>query len=378
MDFPISLNGSELPVQSTARGRAYAKWRNAIKDIRDSRDPKERALYERVRDSLIRDLGLTVENGRIVQASVQPTSVHTNKFMSELSRKYANDMYIADRLMPILEVGKRSDDFATYDERRQLNAPDDETSPEGDVNEVERARGSDNYSVKDYALKDKVSQSTLDNQDDVFDEMFDLVEDLTDSMLLKMEQRIAAIVFAAGSFASGQTHSPSTKWDAASSTIVSDLLTATSEVWRGSGRTRLIGVCGIAVWNVIANNAEIKALFNNVREGLATTEAVARYFGIDDILVGRARQETANLGQTASYSRIWSTDNFAILSVAERPTRRSAHFGTTFQFGPRTQTQWTDPSKGPSTGVLYSKIGMSQDHKVVANKAGYILTDVLT
>ncbi len=60
------------------------------------------------------------------------------------------------------------------------------------------------------------------------------------------------------------------------------------------------------------------------------------------------------------------------------PTRRSAHFGSTFQHGPRKQTQWTDPSKGPGAGVIYSKVGVSQDHKVTANKAGYIITDVLT
>lgn len=383
MTFPIALNhaGKPLPIQATPEGMAFAAWRNAIKDMRNSRDPKERAIYDTARKALIADLGLQVDgSGRIVKGSIQPASVHTNKFLADLSVKYKNDEYIGDRCMPIVQVGQRSDSFATYNERYQLATPDDLTGPEGDVNEVERGRGSSNYSVSDYALKDKISQETLDNQDDVFDEMLDMVEDLTDGIELQMEKRIATIVMASGSYAAGQTHAASSKWDTAATggSIIADVLTGVSELWMGSGRTRKVGVCGIAVWNVIANNIAIKGLFNNVREGLATTEAVARYFGLDDILVGRARQDTANIGQTASYSRIWSTDNFAILAVAERPTRRSAHFGSTFQHGARKQNQWTDPSKGPGAGVIYTKIGASQDHKVCANKAGYIITDVLT
>lgn len=377
---PMTHDGKILPVQATERGIAFSRWLSAVKDLRGSRDPHERALYERTRDQLVRELGLTVNaHGKLARNSIQPGVVHTDTFMSELSVKYANDEYIGDRLMPIVTVGKRSDLFAKYNERDQLAAPDDEVGPEGHVNTVERGRSSDNYSVKDYALKDKISQETLDNQDDVFDEMLDLVLDLTDSTLLKMEKRIAAIVMSTASYAASQTHGAGTKWDdATGGSIVADLLTAVSETWMGSGRTQLVGVCGIAVWNVIANNAAIKGLFQYVREGLATTDAVARYFGMDAILVGRAREDTANIGQAESDARIWATKNFAVLRVAERPTKRSAHFGSTFQHGARKQNQWVDPEPGPGVGVIYNKIGVSQDHKVVADKAGYIVTAVIS
>jgi hypothetical protein len=137
-------------------------------------------------------------------------------------------------------------------------------------------------------------------------------------------------------------------------------------------------VCGIAVWNVMAQSAALRDLFKAVRDGLATPAAIAQYFRLDDIYIGEARQDTANIGATASYSRIWATDNFAVLAVADSPTRRSAHFMSTFQVGQRQLTQWSDPSKGAGSGVVYNKIGHSLDEKIVANKAGYLITDVLT
>jgi hypothetical protein len=167
-----------------AKAHQFRQFLDNVRDIRNSSDPRERAKYVATRDGLIRELGASVENGRVVFNAIQPSSVHTNTFLTNLSVKYANEAYIADLIAPIVTVSKRSDAYATYDERQLLAAPNAETGPEGDVNEVTRARGTANYSVKDYALKDKIAQETLDNQDQVFDEMADMVADLTDQLML--------------------------------------------------------------------------------------------------------------------------------------------------------------------------------------------------
>ena len=374
----LDFRGNPLPIQRTSAGLAYDQWRAGVDHLRNSRDPRERAVYKAAASQMMADFGIQVDGeGRVLNV-VSPTTVHTNKFLTDLSVKYTNDAYIGARLMPIVQRSKRSDSFVTYDERDHLGAPDDEIGPNGEVNEVEESRGTDNYSVKDYGLRGKVLQETLDNQDEIFDELTDATEHTVDGVELRQEIRISSIVMNVANYAAGQTHVATGKWNAASSSIVSDLLTAVSEIWHGAGRNRLVAACGIAVWNAIANNAEIKGLFNNVREGLATTDAVARYFGIDELLIGRSRQDTANIGQpSGAFSRIWSVDNFAILSVAERPTRRSAHWGSTFQHGARKFNSWTDPAPGPGAGAHIIKVGQSQDHKVVANRAGYIITDVL-
>lgn len=377
LNMPAVFDRPESPIARAAR-----RYQNTIavaRELRSSRNPKDQAIYVRIRDELVKQCGLERAPGGGLQASgIQPATVHSNQFLTNLSVKYANEMFVGEALVPIVNVSKRSDTFAIYTERDNLATPDQQIGPEGAVPEASQSRTSDNYSVKDYGIKEKISQETLDNQDAVFDEMLDLVEHVNELVSLGHEQRAATFLLSTANYAATQTHVPATKWDHASGgTIVADLLTARAAI-RKSPSTRVKMACGIAVWNVIANNPAMRELFKYTRDGLAGVREFMSYFRIDEVHIAEAWQDTANEGQTASISRLWTTDSVVLAAVANAPTRRSAHLASTFQWQGRKQTQWTDPSLGPGSGVIWTKVGVSQDIKGVANKAGYIMTDVLT
>ena len=104
----------------------------------------------------------------------------------------------------------------------------------------------------------------------------------------------------------------------------------------------------------------------------------AQFFGLDELVITAAREDTANIGQTASYARMATGDVFGVFAVARNPSLRSLHFGSTFQMqGDPYTTQWIDPNPGKRGGI-YAKVTVSEDYKIVSADAGYLITSILT
>ena len=353
--------------QRTEKGLEYDRKRKAFREKLLAKDPSVIAA----RDACAKEL--------YESKAVSPGAVHSSTFLTNLSVQYANDEYIGERLVPVVPVDKRSDEFATYSKRDRLGQYDDKIGPRGDANEVEENRGSDNYSVVDRALQNFVPAETVDNQDAVFDEMMDLTESVADNLALNREIRIATLLTTAANYASGNsaTLSGSDQWDSASGgDPIKKIQDAIAALWTGKGQTDLVGFTSLDVFNVLVRHPMLLDLFKYTREGLLTRQQLAGLFGLSDLLVGAARYDSANSGATASYSRIWGK-HFGVIRVARRPSRRSAHFASTFQLRQDPMTfQWFDPKKGKAGGH-YVKIGMSDDHKVVANDTGFLYRSVI-
>lgn len=348
--------------QRTEKGIAYERALKALRKKRQSGDKETR--------DMVREIGAEI----LATRGVSPSSVHSNTFLSNMSVQYANDMYIGEQIMPAVPVSKRSDDFAVYPKRERLAYPDDALGSRAEANELSETRSSDNYSVRDYGFQNFVSASTIENEDDAFDEMLDLIEAINEGIAFKREKRIAAIATTAANFAGNTTALAGTsQWSDAGSDPIDDIQTARAAIWNGRGQTRVIGATSIDVFNVLARHAKILDLLKYNRSGLAKRAELAEIFGLDDILIGAAREDTANEGQTASYSRIWGK-TFGVYRVATRPSRRSAHFGSTFRLkGDPLTTEWFDPKVGKGGGYN-GKVGVSEDHKVVAGDTAYLIT----
>lgn len=351
--------------QRTERGLAYDRIVQKIGSWSRDKSPAGVARMKRLNESVM------------AIRAVGPSAVHSNAIMSELSLAYVNDDYIGERLMPAVEVSKRSDEYAVFPKRDRLGYPDDELSTRSKPNEITESRSTDNYSVKDYGFSGYVSQDTIDNQDGAFDEMADLVASVAEGVAFKREKRIATILTTSGNFSGNTTAlSGQSKWSAGGGDPIKNIQDSKAALWNGGGQTDLLGYCSLDVANTLARHPALRDLFKAQTPGLATMKMIANYLGLSDILVGAARQDTANDGQSASYSRIWG-DHFGIVRVMRRPSKRTAAFGATFRMkGDPVATQWYDPSVGKKGGY-YAKVGTSEDHKIIAADTGYLLTSVI-
>jgi hypothetical protein len=365
---------SIVAVQRTEKGVRYEKFITNVRNLLDGKDEVQQRKAVAAHEGLAKALGL----GKF--KAITPAAVHVDSLLSTFSVMYANDEYIGERLMPVVTVDKRSNKFAVYNKRDRFAAPDDEIGMRSSPNELDAGRTTDNYSVKDYGFMNYLDLEVMANEDAPLNEMIDLVESINEGIAMKREIRIAGFVQNSANYG-GNTANATTKWDTVTTggTIIADVLGADAGLFNGSSPTQKLGVTTLDNWNkCVTNNPAIRGLFQYVKDGLTTTEAFAKYFGFDDVLIGRARTDTANSGQAANYGRIWSTDFFSVIRVAKRPTVRSLQFGSTFRFnGDPLTTEWTDPKIGKRGGV-YAKVAVSEDHKIVAGDAAFFINDVQT
>ncbi len=363
-----------LKAQRTLRAERYQRLLDATKE----RYQRDKAFREDMNLAVYEAMATPInERAReLLVRGVSPTAVHQNAFMDNFSVQYANDDYVADRLMPPVPVSKRSNSYVTYNKRDRLAFPNDLTGPDGRAPELNENRGSDNYSVRDYGLMNSVTQETLDNEDAVFDEMLDLVDAINEGIAFNREKRVATIVRDPTNYGGNvQTLSGTSQWGQTGGDPIKNIQDGLASTWRGPGAVRRIFTSGIEVYNQLARDPAIRELYKYTGSGLAMPQAIAGYFGVDEYLVALAREDTANLGQPAVYGRIWGKD-FICLNVQRRPSKRTATWGVTFRMnGDPKVLQWFDPSRG--RGAYFAKVVCSEDYKVVAGDTGFIIQNAV-
>ena len=306
-------------------------------------------------------------------------NVHSDQVLSTISVQYRNQDFIGTQLMPVISTKSPSGKYYTYNKRDRLAAPDDAVGIRTAPNEIaDTARTLANYTTDPYALKDFVAERTLQAQDAPLDEMVDLVASVNDAIDLREEKRIAAILTSPSAFVGNTLALGGTaQWSDPGSDPVGAITGARDGLWSGpGGATKLVGYCGLAVYNMIRRHAKIVADFKHVAGlKLVTRQQLAEYLELDDLIVGRAWEDTANDGQAASYSRIWGKV-FGIIRIAQSPGIRTAGFGYTFRFGQKVTTQWYDPAPGVEGGY-HCKVGVEEGHMVVAPDAGFLFTGAI-
>jgi hypothetical protein len=371
----------QLPIQRTERGLAYERFIHSVRQQLSGMTQAELDKARRANLEFLRGLANPQHRPDVAPMDrvVTPGAVHVDQVLAAMSVMYANDEYIGERLMPAIPVTKRSGKYAVYNKRDRFAFPDDLIGYRSSPNELEAGRSFDNYSLSDYGFKNYLDHETTQNQDAPLNEMIDVVEAINEGIAFKREKRILAILANAASYA-GNSAAATSAWTVANTggTVIEDIQAATSALWTGPTPTRKVGFCSLAVWNGgITNNPKIRELFKYTGAGLASTQQVANFLGLDDIYVSRAREDTANSGQTASYARMLTGNVFGIVAVAPNPSARSLHFASTFrEQGDPFTTEWPDPGLGKRGGI-WSRVSVSEDHKVVAPDAGFLITGVV-
>jgi hypothetical protein len=351
--------------QGNGRAQKFNNFVNSTKALFDSPDPKVKVAVARAQAGFARLKDIAVG------------TVHQNSTLSTMSVQYANEMYIGDQLMPVVPVAKKSDVYYIYDKRARLAYPDDALGERAQANEISDSRSTASYLCKVYGYENFLDAETLENQDAPLNEMMDLIEAILEGLAFRRELRIATVLTTSANFGSN-TAAATTKWDTASGgTIIADIQNAVKALWQGRGQSEIVGFTSYDVYCVMSRNPAILDLFkyNGSSPGLATPEMIAKFLGMDRLLVGKSRKDTANEGQTASYGRMWS-NVFGVVRVAKRPSIRTASFGYTLRHGAQMSTQWFDQRPGKAGGY-WGKCSVSEDHKIVANDTGYLLTAVI-
>lgn len=305
--------------------------------------------------------------------------MHVDSVLTNFSVQYRNEEMIWRDVMPEVKVNKRSDLYWKYAKENAYRVFDDKIGPKSLANEIDFATSTDNYSVKDHALADWVTQEEIDNSDTPLAPESDANDFVNQCLDVAQEQRVSALVFAAGTYPVGNkvTLAGATQWSGASDNPIADVQTAVEGCFVRANTL----VFGIEAWLVFRRLTEIldavKALAGtSLAGGLATQAAVAALFDVDRVLVGRSRYISTKEGQTATYARLWGKHMSALHIKAGNTGVRSITFGKTFTETTRLTMRSFDEKRGLK-GAHYLKTGWNSDEKIVASDLGYYIENAV-
>lgn len=296
--------------------------------------------------------------------------------LTAIAMAYRNMDYVAERVLPIVTVGKQEFKYLIYDKPDRFTIPDTKVGRKSKPNEVEFGSTEKTESTEDHALDDPIPQADIDNAAPNQDPRGDAVEGIMDLILLDREKRTADLVFTAANYPTGnkETLSGTDQWsDGANSDPIKDISDAIEGLIMPP--TRL--VLGSQVMTQLARHPKVlKAIHKTSGDtGIARRSDLEDLFQLD-IVVGRAWHNTAAEGQTATYARVWGKHAALLRIDPNATTRRGVTFGYIARFGTPVSGGERDSNIGMRGGERV-RAGESVKELITASDVGYLFTNAV-
>lgn len=303
---------------------------------------------------------------------------HTIEQVEEFASRVGNAEYIADQVVPVSGRHRKLVSFPKIDDRTAFQIADTRVAPDGMPNQRKFAVTFQEMEVKPFALHDKIPLSDLNDPEPGIDLEMDTIEQLTNDLLLDREKRIADTIMAAAAYPSSNKVTLSTPFtDKTNSDPISVIQTAK----RACLLSPNLAVCDEVTFDALACHPDIVAFLRGIggaTNGLASADELARYFGFERWLVGRAKYDTANSGQSASLSYVWPQGKILIARTMPNPGQKSAVLARTLRYlgeGERGVRVTVEPDKKPGTdGILFCKVAHEEVTDFVTPKLGYLIS----
>ncbi len=313
----------------------------------------------------------------------QPTlnQVHIDKPLTRISVAYlqSQENFVAPRVFPQIPVEKKSDKYFVLTKADWFR---DEAKPRPDATESAGsgfAVSNDSYLCEVFAIHKDVGDQLIANADNPLNPRRDATEFVTQRMLIRQEKQWAADFFTTGVWATDVVGGTDfTQWsDQTGSDPISDIELGKETILQNTGFLPNTLVLGYQVFRHLKEHPSILNKIQFVREALIDEQALARIFGVRNLFVARAVENTAAEGATASFSFI-SGKNALLCYVEPNPGLLRPSAGYTFV--------WTGISEGFGTTVAVSRFRMENlkaerveaqmawDNKVVGSDLGYFFS----
>jgi hypothetical protein len=251
---------------------------------------------------------------------MNPTArdVHVDVALTNVSIKYTNDNYIADKVAPIIPTGKDSNLFFVYG-KQNLSTYKTDRAIGTRAHKIEhKVSATGNYFTIEHALEQDIPDEIRDNADEPLDMDADTTENITEA--LKIDKEIA--VGGSGGFAQtdanfGTAAAPSgAKWDQATgTTIVKQIQAGTKTIQKAIAKHANTMVVSNGVDDAFSQSPELQEYYKYTKGGLLDESVFTKIFKVAKYLVADAITQTAAEGQTETTDYIWADD--VILAYVE-------------------------------------------------------------
>lgn len=300
------------------------------------------------------------------------------KLLEEQSVRYTQEDLIADLAVPTTPETAKKVVYPVFRRRDAFRLSDAEMSPEGMPNQRKFVKTKTEVTMLPYGLFDRWPISDDDDESVIADNEIDTVEDLSADLLLNREKRVADLLFTAANYGAANRVALATPWtNATAGTPIADIQTGIRACLKKPNKL----ICGKLAWDALARHPDIIATLRGIggaTNGLATQDEVARYFGLEKVLVGEARYDSANPGATEALSYVWTGTMALLAYIPDQPRRNDVMLARTYRYRPEGETgvkvtMELEPQRG-TRGTVFCKVAYEEITVQVAADVGYHFT----
>ncbi len=235
---------------------------------------------------------------RVRKSNPTRSQVHVNTPLTMLSVAFmqSEDNFVGHKAFGFVPVQHASDLYYTFSKDDFIR---DQAQPRAPA--TESAGGGFTLTTASYACQviafhKDVADQDRDNADSILALDRTATEFVTSVMSLRREKQWVSQYFTTGVWTVDST--PSTLWDDPDSTPKKDFLDAQTTLMKNSvGKRGNVFVLGPYVWNALQVHPEIKDQFKYTSPNSIDLAMLARYFGVDEVLVAYGVNATSAEGQ---------------------------------------------------------------------------------
>ncbi len=222
--------------------------------------------------------------------------LHIDIPLTRVALQFRPEGMIADKIFPIVPVGKQSDSYLIWSSADAFRTEDDRRSPNNEANVIERTVSSDTYFAKNYALKMPITLEDQKNMDAAYvDELRNgRVTYIKTKLMFNWEKRIANQVTSTSNVGSSSAVTSAwTDYTTGESDPMGDIWTALANVQDATGYAPNRIVFGDSAWRNFRRHADVVNIIHgndgagSGRSRLANMEQVK---GIFQHLMNRKNQ----------------------------------------------------------------------------------------
>lgn len=297
--------------------------------------------------------------------------------LTNVAISYSNDAYIAEELFPSFPVAKQSGKHFVYDRGRFRNNKNLRAAG-SNSNEVTLSLSTGStYFADDHALRQFVADEDVDNAITPTDPFIDATENVTEMHMIAREVELAGILTATGTMTQNTTLSGTSQWsDFNNSDPIGDVRTGMQTIHNSIHVNPNVLVLGKQVYDKLLDHPQIIERIKYSQLGVASTELLARVFGVEKVLVGAAGYNTADEGQTDAMGYIWGK-NAILLYVAPRIAPKLMTVGLTYTWKTMKVERLRGSDEEDRKGT-YVRVGdYYYDQKTVSVLAGYLIKNAV-
>lgn len=307
---------------------------------------------------------------------MDPTkALFVSPLLTNVSIKYTNDNYLAEKIYPIVQVKKDTGKITTYamDNLRVVEAL---RAIGSQTNEVGHSVSiGDHYVLQERALKELVPDEHMEQADTPIKPKIDSTENLMDRILVIKEKLLADSITSTSVVTQNTTLSGTDQWsDYANSDPIGDVRTGINTVRASTGKKPNTLILSWDTWQQVTDHPDVtdRVKYSQLADIDSLNSALARIFNVKRVWVGDAQYNSAAEGVTAVLADIWS--KVAIVAyIEDSPTLKSRSFGFTYQMkAPRIVDTWRG-SEGTDRKGDFVRVTDKYDQQIVDVLCAYLI-----